>query len=512
VTAANNLGNGPRRGVIYSIAPSPLDAKLLWIGTDDGLVWRSNDDGVHWTDVTPAAIGDWSKVGMLEASHFDRDVAYAAIDRHRLDDRKPYIYRTRDGGRSWRAIVAGIRDGDFVNAVREDPARRGLLYAATELGVYVSFDDGDHWQPMQMNLPRTSVRDLDVHGDDLIIATHGRGFWVLDDLSPVRQMRGTTADSATRLFRPSTAIRVRAAGFTGTPLPKEEPAAENPPFGARIDYVLATAATTPVQLSIRDAAGNVVRQYSSADVPQKHDAATAGTAPEWFTTPSTLATDAGLHRFIWPLRYPALPALAGGDAYADGAWAPPGSYSVALTVEGRTYTQPLTVAPDPRVHITADAYARQFAFARDIERTQARLAVAQAQAKRLHAAIKSGTGSSVTALRAPLAALDAKVIALAGLQEAPNPYNAWSAGSPGTRSLAFLSQGLGKVAQSADDADAEPSPDARSGYAVLAPIVDDVLGCWQRLLDTDLATVNAQLRAAGQAPLVVDAATPKAPH
>ena len=504
VTAANNLGNGPRSGVIYAIAPSPLDAKLLWIGTDDGLVWRSNDDGGHWKNVTPSAIDDWSKVGMLEASHFDRNVAYAAIDRHRLDDRKPYVYRTRDGGKSWQAIVAGIRDGDFVNAVREDPARRGLLYAATELGVYVSFDDGDHWQPMQMNLPRTSVRDIDVHGDDLVIATHGRGFWVLDDISPLRQMRGTAADSATRLFAPTTAIRVRAAGFTGTPLPKEEPAAENPPFGARLDYVLATAAKAPVQLSIRDAAGQLVRAYSSADAAPKHDVATAGTAPEWFDAPSTLGTDAGLHRFIWPLRYPALPALAGGDAYADGAWAPPGKYTVTLTVDGTTYTQSLTIAPDPRVHLAAGAYARQFAFAREIESTQARLATAQAQAKRLHAAIRGMAKSSAPAVNAPLATLDTKIVALAGLQEAPNPYNAWSAGSPGTRSFAFLSQSLGKVAQSADDADADPSPDARSGYAVLVPIVDAVLVQWQALLDKDLAAVNAQLRGAGLGELQAD--------
>jgi photosystem II stability/assembly factor-like uncharacterized protein len=506
VTAANNLGNGPRRGVIYSIAPSPLDAKLLWIGTDDGLVWRSDDDGGHWKNVTRSAIGDWSKVGMLEASHFDRDVAYAAIDRHRLDDRRPYVYRTRDGGRTWQPIVAGIRDGDFVNAVREDPARRGLLYAATELGVYVSFDDGDHWRSLQMNLPRTSVRDLEVHDDDLVIATHGRGFWVLDDVSPLRQMSGTGADSATRLFAPSTAIRVRAAGFTGTPLPKEEPAAENPPFGARIDYFLADAATSPVQLSIRDAAGNVVRQYSSADAPPKHDVATAGTAPEWFTTPSTLATGAGLHRFIWPLQYPALPALAGGDAYADGAWAPPGKYTVALAVDGKTYTQPLTIAPDPRVHLAADTYARQFAFAREIEGTQARLATAQAQAKRLHAAIKSAAGAGMPALRAPLATLDASIVALAGLQDSPNPYNAWSAGSPGTRSLAFLSQALGKIAQAADDADAEPSPDARSGHAVLLPTVETVLAQWQGLLDKDLPAVNAQLRSAGLAELSAEPA------
>jgi photosystem II stability/assembly factor-like uncharacterized protein len=512
VTAANNLGNGPRRGVIYSIAPSPLDAKLLWIGTDDGLVWRTTDEGAHWKNVTPAATDDWSKVGMLEASHFDRDVAYAAIDRHRLEDRKPYLYRTRDGGRTWRAIVAGIRNGDFVNAVREDPVRRGLLYAATELGVYVSFDDGDHWQPMQMNLPRTSVRDLDVHGDDLIIATHGRGFWVLDDVAPLRQMAGTAAAQTTRLFAPSTAIRVRAAGFTGTPLPKEEPTAENPPFGARIDYFLAKPATTPVQLSILDAAGNVVRRYSSADAAPKHDPGTAGTAPEWFEAPSTLATGAGLHRFLWPLRYPALPALSGGDAYADGAWAAPGHYTVALTVDGKTYTQPLTVTPDPRVLLPADAYARQFDLARQVEGTQERLAVAQAQAKRVHTAIRDAIHADASGIGASLSTLDAHVVALAGLQEAANPYNAWSAGSPGTRSFAFLSQALGRIAQSLDDADVEPSPDARSGYSVLVPIVDGVLGQWKELLDHDLAAVNAQLQRAGRPAIDPDVDTKGTVH
>jgi len=255
-----------------------------------------------------------------------------------------------------------------------------------------------------------------------------------------------------------------------------------------------------------------VRRYSSADAPQKHDAATAGTAPEWFTTPSTLSSDAGLHRFIWPLQYPALPALAGGDAYADGAWAPPGRYTVALTVDGRTHTQPLTVAPDPRVHLPAATYARQFAFAREVEATQARLAIAQAQAKRLHAAIRNATSANKPGLAAPLAALDASVVALAGLQDAANPYNAWSAGSPGTRSLAFLSQSLGRIAQAADDADAEPSPDARSGYAVLVPIVDATLEQWQQLLGNDLSTVNARVRDAGLAPLDPDAATPKAVH
>jgi photosystem II stability/assembly factor-like uncharacterized protein len=502
VTAADNLGTGPRRGVVYAIAPSPLDAKLLWAGTDDGLVWRTHDEGAHWKNVTPKALSAWSKVGMIEASHFDADSAYAAIDRHRLDDRRPYIYRTHDGGRTWKAIVGGIRDGDFVNAVREDPVRRGLLYAATELGVYVSFDDGDHWQSLQMNLPRTSVRDIDVHGDDLILATHGRGFWVLDDVAPLRQMTSSPTQ-ATRLFAPSTAIRVRPAGFTGTPLPKEEPMAENPPFGARIDYMLAAAPAAPVQLTIRDASGQLVRIYSSADAPPKRDVATAGTAPEWFPTPSMLAVTPGLHRFIWPLRYQAAASLAEGNAFADGAWAPPGGYTVALTVDGQTWTQPLTVAPDPRVHLPANAYAQQFAFARQVEAAQARLALAEGGAKRLHAALRTARATVGPPWAERLDALDRKVTELAGLNDPPNPNN----GMPPTRttSFAFLSQALGKLANAADDADTAPSPDARRGYDALVPMLDRALAAWTHLEASGVAPLNDALRGAGKPELKYDA-------
>ncbi|WP_199268698.1 WD40/YVTN/BNR-like repeat-containing protein [Cognatiluteimonas profundi] len=496
-TVANNLGTGPRRGVVYAIAPSPLAAKLLWAGTDDGLVWRSRDEGAHWQDVTPAGLGAWSKVGMIEASHFDADIAYAAIDRHRLDDRKPYLYRTRDGGRSWTSIVSGIRDGDFVNAVREDPGQRGLLYAATELGVYVSFDDGDHWQPMQMNLPRTSVRDIDIHGDDMVIATHGRGFWVLDDLSPIRQMVAERSPDATRLFAPSTAIRVRPAGFTGTPLPKDEPTAQNPPFGARIDYRLADTPAQPVQLAIRDASGQLVRGYSSADKAPTYAAATAGTAPEWFTSPSVLATAPGLHRFIWPLRYPALPTAAAGDAYTEGAWAPPGRYTVELTVDGHTYRQPLTVVPDPRVKLPADTYTRQFAFARKVEAAQVRLAAAQAQATQLHTAIKAAR-KSPGELDAALAALDGKVVERNGHVDAVNPYNAWAMPPRSTQTFAFLAQAFGKLGNAVDGADGAPSPDAITGYDKLMPMLDATLGLWQALVSTDLAAMNAQLRGAGR--------------
>ncbi|MCE5232800.1 MAG: hypothetical protein ABFC67_03095 [Mizugakiibacter sp.] len=501
VTAANHLHQGPRRGVVYAIGSSPLDAKLLWVGTDDGLVWRSDDEGAHWRDVTPAALTAWSKVGILEPSHFDRDVAYAAVDRHRLDDRKPYIYRTRDGGKSWRLVVAGIRDGDFVNAVREDPRQRGLLYAATELGMYVSFDDGDHWQLLQLNLPRTSVRDIDVHGDDIVIATHGRGFWILDDAGPLRQL-AADARPATRLFAPSVAIRVRPSEFTGTPLPKDEPTAENPPFGARLDYVLAKAAKKPVELSIYAADGSLVRHYSSADAPPKRDAATGNAAPEWLPTPSTLATTPGMHRFVWPLRYAAPSALAHGNAWADGVWAPPGRYTAELSVDGKRYRQPLTVLADPRVKLPADAYARQFAFARRVEAAQARLAAAAHEAETTHQAALGARKDADGELAAAVDAFDAKLRAISGLVDAPNPHNAWALPPTTTASFRFLDDALGKLMAAADGgADAAPSPDAQAGYAALSAKLDATLADWQRLKAGDLAALNDKLHAAGRKPI-----------
>src|SRR5262249_55587138 len=207
---------GGRQGVVYAIAPSRLADHDIWVGTDDGLIWRTKDEGAHWSDITPKALTPWSKVGIIETSHFDADTAYAAVDRHRLDDFKPYVYRTHDGGKTWTLAADGL--GAVVNAVREDPVRKGLLYAGTERGMYLSFDDGDHWQSLQLNLPVTSVRDIDVHENDLVIATHGRAFWVLDDVTPLRQ---TFAD-APFLFKPAKAYRERPAGFTGTPMPKDE--------------------------------------------------------------------------------------------------------------------------------------------------------------------------------------------------------------------------------------------------------------------------------------------------
>ncbi len=257
---------GQHRGVIYTIAPSPKDVNLIWVGTDDGLIQITHDGGTHWQDVTPPALTPWSKVSLLEASHFDVNTAYAAINRFRLDDLGPHIYRTHDGGKTWNPIVNGLPDGAVVNAVREDPMRKGLLFAATEIGVFVSLDDGDHWQSLQMNLPVTSVRDLVIHQNDLVAGTHGRSFWILDDITPLRQASTTDAPPGDRLFAPEEAIRWRWNRNTDTPLPPEVPAGKNPPDGAIIDYSTG-ASSGPVTLEIYDSKNQLVRRYSSEDKP-----------------------------------------------------------------------------------------------------------------------------------------------------------------------------------------------------------------------------------------------------
>jgi photosystem II stability/assembly factor-like uncharacterized protein len=498
VTAANHQNIGARRGVVYTIAPSPLQADLIWAGTDDGLVWRTRDGGSHWSDVTPAALHAWSKVTQIEASAFDRDTAYAAIDRHRLDDRKPYIFRTHDDGKTWQPIVAGIRDGDFVNAVREDPRRKGLLYAATELGIYVSFDDGDHWQTLQANLPRTSVRDIDVHGDDLVIATHGRGFWIMDDIAALRQADAAVTQAEAWFYAPAKALRVRIADFTGTPLPKDEPMASNPPIGAAFDYVLKHAAHTPVELSIRDAHGTLVRTYSSAEEVKPIDAATSDAAPEWSVQIAPPSAAAGMHRFVWPLRYAAADGLDG-----DGVWAPPGNYTVELAVDGKVLRQAFEVAADPRVKIADADYAAQFAFARKVEAARARLATPARQAKALHAALASERAHDDAALATRIDAVDAKLAALATIDTSANPRNAGVHPPTSVTSFGFLDEAFGKLAVAADGADAAPTPDALAGYAALQPKLDAALHAWSQLQTVDIAALNDRLRQHQRPPIAV---------
>jgi photosystem II stability/assembly factor-like uncharacterized protein len=342
-----------RRGVIYTIAPSPLRASTIWVGTDDGLIQRTDDDGKNWQNVTPPALTPWSKVVMLEASHSDVNEAYAAVDRHRLEDYEPYVYRTRDAGRTWQKITAGLPPGVYMQTVKEDPERRGLLFAGTELGVYVSFDDGDHWQSLQLNLPPASVRDLVVHEDDLIVATHGRGFWVLDDITPLRQASDEVAQSRAFLFRPADAFILPPYSENGTPQPRDEPLAENAPYGAIIDYYLKSDSSGPVTLEIVSPAGDLVRRFSSEDKLTPVDPNTLDIPASWVPAPRALPASAGMHRWIWNLRPPppADTGRGGGAAVFGGRGVPPvlpGTYTVRLTVGGKSYTQPLRVKPDPR--------------------------------------------------------------------------------------------------------------------------------------------------------------------
>jgi photosystem II stability/assembly factor-like uncharacterized protein len=513
VTIADSERAGARRGVVYSIGPAPLDAHLIWAGTDDGLLWRTRDDGGHWQDVTPAALTAWSKIAGVEPSHFDPDSAYIAVDRHRLDDPRPYIYRTQDGGASWTLIVDGIGSGstfNTVNVVREDPALRGLLYCGTESGVYVSFDDGAHWQPLQQNLPRTSVRDLQIHGDDLVIATHGRGFWIMDDVAPLRAF-ADDAGSGVRLLPPATAYRLRPTGFIGTPMPKDEPMAPNPPAGAYIDYVLDSSGTGAVTLAITDAHGAAVRTFSSDEKPKPPDLARIDTAPGWIVPPLPPATGAGAHRFVWDLHYaPPKPALTGNDdptESEDGVWAPPGKYWVELVAGGKRYRQPLTVAADPRVHLPASAYARQFALGRDIESARVRIAAALAEARRIHTAIaerarSAGGRTGSTASAAALAAADGELLAITDLE--PGKPSPDFLGRPPTKvqGLTYLDEAFRSLARAVDGADSAPSPDALQGYARHLALLERTLADWQQFRTGALAHLDAQLKAAGAAPIL----------
>ncbi len=357
-----------RRGVIYTIAPSYVDIDVIWVGTDDGLIHLTRDGGANWTNVTPPDLGPWAKVSLMDASHTDANTAYAAINTLRLDDLRPHIYRTRDGGATWTHIANGIPDGGPVNVVREDPVRPGLLFAGTEQAVYVSFDDGEHWQSLRIDMPATSIRDLVIKDDDLVVGTHGRGFWILDDITPLRQITPDHLNEAAVLFAPQQAWRFDWNRYTDTPLPPGEPAGENPPDGAVVNYYLNTAARGLVTLEILTESGRLVRRYSSADEPEPP--LEGQNVPDyWPRPPQVLSAGAGLHRFVWDLhyprpavlrfRYPISAVVYNTPVEPYGPWALPGRYTVRLTVDGSVYEQELVVKMDPRVTTSTAELRRQ---------------------------------------------------------------------------------------------------------------------------------------------------------
>ena len=360
-TAAAQVDRNGKRGVIYTIGPSPLQAPVIWVGTDDGQIQLTTDDGGSWQNVTPAVMTAWSRVTMIDASHFDASTAYASVDRHQLQDFEPYIYRTRDRGKSWQKITRGLPAGVYVHTVKEDPMRRGLLFAGTERGAFMSLDDGENWEPLQLNLPVTSIRDFEIYGNDLIIATHGRGFWVIDDISSLRQVTPAILAGNAYLFKPGDAINVQQGGDNGTPLQKDEPQATNPPNGAAIDYYLRTAASGPVTLDILDVSGTTLHTFSSEaspDVPQGGRAGGRGgrgggipnVSALWRPTPETFSTAAGMHRVVWNPVAPPAPGTAGRGGGRGNQGTPLiGTFTARLTVGGATYTQTFNVRQDPRV-------------------------------------------------------------------------------------------------------------------------------------------------------------------
>jgi photosystem II stability/assembly factor-like uncharacterized protein len=369
--AADDAAHGLHRGVIYALAPSYRDAAVLWAGTDDGYVWRTHDGGATWQNVTPPAVGAWSKVTQIDAARYDDETAYVSVSRFLLDDLAPYVYRTHDGGRTWKRITDGLPADAPVNAVRADPVRRGLLYAATERGVGLSFDDGETWQPLQANLPATSVRDLVVHGNDLAIATHGRSFYIMDDIAALRELDPSPHGPAPeRLYAPANAVRVRRDTNSDTPLPPEESVGQNPPDGAIFDYEL-TRAARDVALEIATPDGHVVRRCDSSDAAPVD--APLEIPTYWIAPFERLGITSGMHRFVWDLH--AAPPLAPEYGYPIaaidhatpreplGPLAPPGTYRATLVVDGERRSAPFEVLPDPRVSASAADYERQYAVA-----------------------------------------------------------------------------------------------------------------------------------------------------
>jgi photosystem II stability/assembly factor-like uncharacterized protein len=478
-------------GVIYSIAPSPSIATEIWAGSDTGLIHLTRDGGKTWSNVTPPGLSDWSKITHIEASRFHPGTAFAAVDRHRLDDYQPHLFRTRDYGKTWTRITDGIRENAFLNAIREDPQRADLLYAATEFGVYVSFDEGDHWQSLQLNLPPGSVRDLVIHDDDLVAATFGRSFWILDDISPLRQIDAKVAASSVFLYKPATAIRMNRESFQGTPLPPEIPKTPNPPDGAILDYYLRSAAPE-VTLEILDAKNQVVRRYSSNDEPSRPRRPQA-IADIWIVPPARLTARAGMNRFVWDLRY-SIAAAAGeaDDEYGMAALGPqvlPGTYQVRLTVAGQHYSEPLKVVLDPRSAGSPTDLAKQQELAVEVARQMAKCVQLTRQGAALEKQLSDAKMTiSDAVLVAQIASVESdaeKIFGVSGGWDAP------AAASGVGAVLADLAAVNGVI----DSADRMPPAPANALFQQASAALTSHSTAWEALKNGKLAELNRALRA-----------------
>ncbi len=485
-----------RRGVIYTVAPSPLDANRIWCGTDDGLIHLTTDGGKTWSNVTPAGVSAWQKISLIEAGHFDPNTAYAAVNTMRIDDQRPHIFTTHDSGKTWTEIANGIAPGQIVNAVREDPERKGFLFAGAEKGVYVSFDDGANWESLRLNLPASSVRDLIVKNNDLIVATHGRGFWVLDNLTPLRQLSRNQRENL--LFKPQTALRVRVNLNTDTPLPPDEPAGENPPDGAMIDYFLLKDASGPVTIEIKDGKGQSVRKYSSADAPVQANPKRLKIPSYWIRPPQSVSTKTSMHRFLWDMHYTPVPDVEPEFSIsatyrntapaATSPWAVPGDYTVTLTVDGKTFSQRLAVAMDTRVKTSAADLQELFDLSWQLYQLRLKLAPI---GKKFDDIAEQLTKLKAKAAERPDVTQKLEAFAQTLMKFGP-PHP-----RPGAPPSLFVLESTTRLFNDIEGADAAPTAAVKAAVADLDTKLGPIMDAWHKLLESDLPVLNQQLKQAG---------------
>jgi photosystem II stability/assembly factor-like uncharacterized protein len=491
-------------GVISTIAPSPIDPDLLWVGTDDGLIRITRDGGKSWQNVTPPGLTDWSRLAQIDASAIAAGTAYAAVDRHRTDDFHPYAYVTHDFGKTWRAATAGLPEDAWVGVVRQDRVQPGLLFAGTSRGAFVSFDDGERWQPLQLNLPTTGVNDLTIHGDDLVAATEGRSLWVLDDMSPLRHLGAAAGDqTGATLLPPAPAYRLVSNQNRDTPLPLDEPRTFNPPAGAIFDYLLPAGTQGQVTLEIVDGQGKVVRGFASGEPPKRPEAGQYFD-DDWLQAPQALPVSAGHNRFVWDLRGPrpraleyeySIAAVPGADTpeLPQGLFALPGTYQVRLTAGGRTVAQPLTVAMDPRVKTSRADLEAQHEMYVAVAAGMARLTDAQEELQEISDRLKT-----LAAAEGPLREQAQRVQTdMAGFQGVGRGRRA----ARGDDNLAAIAGVLSPLATDLEGVDAAPTGPQREVFDLYKKRLESALAKWEAFVNGEIRDLDKKARAAGLAPV-----------